>query len=162
VASLTGLTELRNTVCFSCWPSVEMLFKPPALIYLSMYLLGTFTDFQVFWRRIKILQLTGLTEPRNTVCSSCWPPAAQFTCKKHRQLPNFLQKTLKNNPKSQNAFLPSVHTILNHSTSRITFLSSVRTNFITPSIYDYVFVRCSCWPQIEMLNPSSWNLCLWS
>ena len=36
---------------------------------------------------------------RNTVSSSCWPPAAQITEKKHRKLSNFRQKTLKTNPK---------------------------------------------------------------
>jgi len=44
--------------------------------------------------------LRDLQDFRNTVCSSCWPPAAQKTNTIHRKSRNFRQKTLKNNPKS--------------------------------------------------------------
>jgi hypothetical protein len=65
--------------------------------------------------------LRPLRDFRNTVCSSCWPSAAQIICKKHRKLLIFDKKQSKTSktttfsPKIPLNVLPAVRTSFNHS-----------------------------------------------
>jgi hypothetical protein len=102
VASLTGLSGLRNTLCPPCWP--------PAALHLFdfwfVFLLFNFW-FIIFYCRLRfapilitpefILDLSHLFFYRGLpVCMivwcSCWPPTAQRIYPIHQKSLNFQQK----------------------------------------------------------------------